>query len=316
LPHINGYRQAITIGNITLQRLKARVDAPTLIALLVTLTLWSSAFAGIRAGLQGYAPGYLALLRFLVASLALAGYAIATRMRLPAKRDLPAIAIAGFLGITVYHIALNYGEVSVTAGVASLLINSEPVFTALLAFAFLRERLSGLGWAGVAISFAGIVLIALGEGGGIQFDPSVLLVLLAALAASAYFVYQKPYLTHYSALQFTCYTIWAGTLFMLVFLPGLPNAIASAPLDATIAGFYLGIFPAALGYVAWTYLLSRLPATNAASYLNLIPVLSILIAWVWLSEVPTGLALIGGAIAFSGVVLVNSKSQPVPNNAI
>jgi len=236
-------------------------------------------------------------------------YAVVIRMPLPKVRDLPAILLLGFLGITVYHVALSHGEVTVTAGAASLLIGSGPVFTALLATLFLGERLKVWGWLGIAISFSGVALIALGEGEGVSFDPGAFLILLAALGISLYFVFQKPYLKKYSAVQFAAYTIWAGTLFMLIYLPGLAPAVRSAPLGATLAVVYLGVFPAALAYVSWSYALSRSPASIAASFLYLSPVLATLIAWVWLREVPVVLSLAGGGLSLCGVVLVNTRGR-------
>jgi drug/metabolite transporter (DMT)-like permease len=286
-----------------------KLDGRTLIAIGITLLFWSSAFAGIRAALSDYSPKHLVLFRFSVASLVLAAYAVLTRMRLPDKRDLPAILLIGFLGITVYQIALAYGQVTVSAGAASLLIAAGPIFTALLATAFLGERLRIWGWSGIALSFFGVTLIALGEGKGMKFDPGAFLVLLAAFSAALYFVIQKPYLRKYKALELTAYSIWAGTLFTLIFLPGLTQAVSHAPLNATLPVIYLGIFPAALAYVTWTYVLSRFPASNAVSFLYLNPALAILIAWVWLEEVPTVLSLIGGILAISGVVLVNTKGR-------
>jgi drug/metabolite transporter (DMT)-like permease len=283
-----------------------RIDARTLAAAGVTLLFWASAFAAIRAGLVAYAPGHLALLRFLVASAVLAMYAALTRMRLPAARDLPAMLLMGFLGITVYHVALSYGEVAVTAGAASLLIASAPTITALLAMLFLDERLKAWGWMGIGVSFVGVALIALGEGQGVRFEPRALLILLAAASTSLYFILQKRYLEKYGALQLAAYSIWAGTLLMLVFLPGLIRALPAAPLDATLAVVYLGVFPAALAYVSWTYVLSRMPASIAGSFLYLSPILATLIAWVWLSELPTWLSLVGGVTSLTGVILVNA----------
>jgi drug/metabolite transporter (DMT)-like permease len=242
--------------------MKNQVDGRTLIALGVTLVFWASAFAGIGAGLKAYAPKYLILFRFLVASMVLAGYALLTRMRLPEKRDLPAILFLGFLGITVYHIALVYGQVTVTAGAASLLIASGPIFTALLAKVFLGERLRVWGWLGILLSLLGVVLIALGEGKGVRFDPGAFLILLSAFSTSLYFVFQKPLLKKYSALEFTAYAIWAGTFFMLAFSPGLPQAVLKAPIQGTLAVVYLGIFPAAIANFTWTYVFSRIPASN------------------------------------------------------
>jgi len=285
--------------------MKRKQELMTVTAVAVTLVCWASAFAGIRAGLQGYGPGELALLRFVTASAVLAALAWRRGMRLPALKDAPGIALSGFLGITVYHVALNYGEMTVTAGAASLLIASVPVFTALLAILILGERLPLRGWAGIALSFSGIALIALGEGGGVRFEPGSGLILLAAVGSSLYFIIQKPYLKRYGALQMTAFAIWTGTLFMLVWIPDMARQLIHAPLKATAAVVYLGVFPAALAYLTWTYALARQPASRLMTFLYLNPALAIFIAWIWLGEIPNILVLIGGAVSVGGVVLVN-----------
>ncbi len=281
------------------------------------LLLWASAFAGIRAGMRlspsgtlgpdGYGPGELALLRFGTASTVLALYAFAKRMRLPDRSELPLIGLTGFFGISVYHVALNFGEMTVQAGAASLLISAAPVFTALLSVAVLKERLTGIGWLGILLAFAGVALIALSGGRGLRFTPGALLILLAATVAAVYSILSKQLLRRHAALEFTCYSIWAGTLPLLVFLPGLLRRLPVAAPQATFAVIYLGIFPAAIAYVLWNYALARMPASLLSSFLYLSPVLASLIAWVWLGEVPALLTLVGGAIAILGVILVQTK---------
>jgi drug/metabolite transporter (DMT)-like permease len=294
-------------------------DPKTWAAIAVTLLLWASAFAAIRAGMRltpagvpgpdGYGPGQVALLRFGTASIVLAVYALVTRMRLPDRNDLPRIAVAGVFGITLYHVALNFGEVTVNAGAASLLIASGPVFTALMAVAFLGERLKPVGWIGIAIAFTGVALISMSGRGGLHFSAGALLILFSAIATSVYFVISKEPLRRYSSVQFTSYVIWAGTIPMLVFLPGLVSQLPTAAPSATLAVIYLGVFPAAIAYVLWSYALARMPASLLTSFLYLSPVLAMLIAWVWLGEVQQVLTLVGGAIAILGVVIVQSWGQ-------
>lgn len=274
------------------------------------MLLWASSYSAIRVGLEAFGPGQVALARLLVTSIVLALYAlIAARMPMPEIRDLPAVLLAGLLAFSVYHVALNYGEITVSAGAASILIGTAPIFTALWATAFLGERLSLPGWVGLAVSLAGATLVSVGEGNDFGFDPGAPLVLLSAVCVSVYFVLQKPYLRKYGVLAFTTYAIWTGTLFALVYLPGLLIQAGTAPRGTIISMLYLGVFPTALGYVTYAYTFSRMNASRAVSFLYLIPVVAYAIALVWLGEVPTVLSAIGAVLALSGVLIVNTLGR-------
>lgn len=285
------------------------VDKNILVLVFVTIVFWSSAFAGIRVALFDFSPGHLALFRFLIASGVLAVFALAKHIGLPKLRDIPKILFFGFFGVTIYHLALNFGEITVTAGAASLLIATTPVFTAFFAAVFLGERLNRWGWLGIGVSLFGVLLVALGEGGGLEFDLGSLLILIAALSSSVYFAFQKPLLKKYGALALTTYIIWAGTFFMLIFLPGLPKALLAAPLPSTLSIIYLGIFPGALAYVTWTQALFKASTSLVSSFLYLSPVLAIFIGWLLLNEIPNPISLIGGGVSILGVILVNFYSR-------
>jgi drug/metabolite transporter (DMT)-like permease len=286
-----------------------RADPATLCAAAVTVVLWASAFPAIRAGLDGFSPGGLAVIRFVVASAAVALLAIRSGIRLPQRPDLGAIAVIGLLGFTAYNLALNQGERTVTAGSAALIVNSVPAITALFAAAFLGDRLPRRAWLGIAISFAGVAIITAGEGEGIAADPAALLVVLAAVAQAAFFVLQKPYLGRYGPLELTVWAIWAGTLPLLVFTPTAVSELGVARSEAIIAAVWLGLFPGAIAYSTWAFALARSDASRLTTLLYLVPVVTIGIAYLWLAEVPAAVSVLGGGIAIIGVVIVQGTRR-------
>jgi len=280
----------------------------TKIALAVAIFLWASAFVGIRAGLQGYSPEGLALLRYMIASICMGifYYGLPQRSKIQ-FRDKCALLLVGAVGIGLYNLTLNYGELSISSGMASFIISQAPVITAVFAIIFLGERLNLSSIIGFTVSIVGVALITMGEKGGIKWDSSIFYILIATFAGSMYSVLQKPFLKKYHAVETTTYVIWGGTLFLAIYVPALRHDLLNASFKTTLTVAYLGVFPAAVGYIAWSYALSAIPASRAVSFLYFTPFVATLLGWVWLHEIPVGLSIVGGACAILGVWLVNQS---------
>ncbi|MBI0578231.1 DMT family transporter [Neobacillus cucumis] len=276
---------------------------------LITVTIWGSTFPAIRAGLNGgYSAGHLVLIRYLIASGLFAIYALlpGVRFRLPRKEDLLRILLLGWVGISIYHIGVTFGQQTVSAGTAGMLVASAPIFTALIAVFVLKERLGFAGWLGLAIGFIGIAVITIGTAGpSLTISKGAFLVVIAAAATSVLFAFQKPLLCRYSSIELTAYFSWAGTIPFLLFMPGLFQDLQHASLEANLSAIYIGIFPTAIGYVTWALALSAGKAGSVTSMLYIEPVVVLIVAWIWLKEWPSNLTIFGGIIVISGVIVVN-----------
>ena len=143
-------------------------------AVAFTIVSWASAFPFIRIGLQGLPPLQLASARFASAALLVLAWLAYRRPRLPTWLDSLRFALCGFLGIALYNALLNTGEETVAAGAASFIVNTLPIFTALLASLVLGERFNRWGWLGSLISLTGIAVIARGQPGGLTLGAAAL----------------------------------------------------------------------------------------------------------------------------------------------
>src|SRR5215470_11300581 len=211
-------------------------------ALTVTLLLWASSFPAIKVGLGGYSAFEVAALRFTVASALLGCIAPLLGIRLPRRQDAVLVLALGLIGVSAYHMLLNYGEVLTTASAAAFVANLAPLFSTILART-IGETASVRSWLGLITGLGGVSLISGSLPGQFVLNAGCLSLLLAAVCWGLFSVLQKPLLAYYSSLEVTCYAVWTGALLLAVFLPEAVAASGTASLPATLSTAYLGIFP-------------------------------------------------------------------------
>lgn len=275
------------------------------LAAAFVIVCWAYSPIGIRIGLQAYEPGHLALMRFLIASTFMAAVALAKGICLPRLKDVPLLALLGFFAVSLHHIALNYGQRGVSAGAASVLAQTTPLFSALLARFVFKNSVNGWQWMCVLLGLAGAAVVVAGDRGLDQINAHGLLILLAALSWSLYFALQKRHCHRYDGLTMVCYTVWSGTALLFLFAPGLLNEAKQAPTSVNLAVLMLGIFPSALAYLAWAYVLAHSDVSRASMALYLIPPTAMLMASMILAERPSAIVIVGTAIVLTSVLALN-----------
>jgi len=277
-------------------------------AIALSVVSWASAWVSIRVAITHYSPGQLALGRYLVASLVLLPLLLRNRPRFE-RRDWPAIFASGVCGFSLYNLAINAGEQTISAGAAALIASIIPVLVTLGAHFVFGQHASKRTWAASFISLGGVALLSLGTPEGIRLSKGALLVVLASFGAAAYQLIQVRLRPRYGALDLTAAAMGCGTLALVPFGSGLVGAVRSAPMSATFNLVLLGVFPGALGYVLWSWALSQWNVSRVMSFLFLIAPCAVLLGWATLGELPTLLEGCGGALALGGVIWCQTEKR-------
>lgn len=281
------------------------------IAALVAV-IWGSNFVVIDAGLHGIPPLLFVAMRFVLVCLP----AVFVVGRPPAPwRTVVLVGMFMSLGqFALVYLALHLG---MPAGLTSLVLQVQVLFTVALSSLALREHPSRWQLAGVAVGVVGLVVVGMGRSAVAPILPFVLVLGGALSWAAGNIVSRRARVRSGLSL-----VVWSALVVPLPMLalslvvdgpPAVGHALAHLSLAAVLSTLFTAWFASLFGYGAWNTLLARHPATSVVPFTMLVPVAGILAAWVFLGEVPSPTELAGGALLLTGVAatLVRRTRSPL-----
>ncbi|MGW9437032.1 EamA family transporter [Streptomyces sp. NPDC055607] len=278
------------------------------LAVLVAVA-WGANFTVVKIGLDHFPPLFFSALRFLAAALPAIFFVGAPKV---AWKWIIAVGmVLGFAKFGMLFVALDMG---MPAGVASLVIQIQAVFTAVIAFAALGERPTLLGGTGMVVALAGISVAAMDEGTTGPF----LAFALCVAAAGCWGI--SNVLTRKAAPDDTLnFMVWVSAVPVLPLLamslwwegPSRDMAALHA-LDWKGAGtiLYVAWITTVAGYGVWGWLLRHHPASRVAPFSLLVPVVGMSTASLFLGEPMTTLRWWAAALLIGGVALTSLTPRP------
>jgi drug/metabolite transporter (DMT)-like permease len=287
----------------------------TVLAVVVTLLAWASAFVAIRGVGEDFSPGALALGRLLIGTAVLGLLLVGRGWIPPTGREWSLLVVCGVGWFGIYNVSLNAAEQHLDAGTTAMLVNIGPILIAVFAGLLLGEGFPRWLLAGIAVAFAGVVLIGVATRSAEADLVGVVLCVVAAVTYAGGVVAQKPLLRRLPGLQVTFTACAMGAVCCLPWAGTLAGELGAAPTGSIAGVVYLGAVPTALAFSTWAYALRRMDAGKLGVTTYVVPPLVILLGWLLLDEVPPALALVGGAICLAGVAVSRHRTRvrpPVP----
>lgn len=269
--------------------------------------LWSTGFIGSKYGLAYAEPFTLLALRFVL-TLALLAPVVAWLKPVGPQnwRERGHLAVSGLLLHGVYLGGIFYAIGSgMSAGLTALIVGVQPLLTSALAPRLLGERVGFRHWLGLALGFAGLVLV-LGAGGESGQGGAVALVaaIVALVGITAGTLYQKRFCAQHDVLAVAWHQYWPTLLAFAVaaWLIESRTVVWGLPLMLALAWLALALSVGAILLLA--YLIKHGEASRVASLFYLVPPATALEAY-WLFGEPLGVSKIAGmALVAVGVYLV------------
>ena len=284
-----------------------------LLLLLGLLTiLWGYAWIFMKVALHYMGPFTFALFRFAVGSLAMLLISTLRGKLWPKHGDWLYLALLGFFQTTLTFTLLMYGMVFVSAGKSSVLLYTMPIWSMVLAYFFLGEKITGRKIGSLILGSGGLLLIL---GLDILFQQNLkviigeCLIILGALAWGAANIIIKKRFTAHDKLLISTWQMVFGTVGIAV--PTLAvewgRPVVFAPLSV-ISILFCGVLASAFCFTAWFIILSKIDTTVASVSLMFVPVIAVFLGWLHLNE-EINAGMIGGALLISASVYLASVQK-------
>jgi drug/metabolite transporter (DMT)-like permease len=290
--------------------------SPTVITKIVlAMLLWAACFPLITAGLQ-YAPHMtFATMRAVLAGAALVGLAMILRRPFPRGwRTWVTLGVVGLGATSLGFLGMFHAAEFVSPGLATVIANTQPLLAAMLGVAWLDERLPRIGWIGLLIGFAGILVIALPqlldegqEGSAIGFA----YIVLAAVGVTVSNVAIKSIADKADGLFAMGFQLLIGSVPLAIAAFALEDQTAiqwNAVFTASLLG--LALFGSALVYWVWFSVLEEVELNRAIVFSFLVPIFGLAIGASFFGERLSGIQFSGIALVILGIVFVNLKGRP------
>ena len=273
-----------------------------------------------KLAVEDVTPFTVAATRFTLATLLLAFWA-SRRGGLvrPARRDLPLVLALGATAVAGYNALFLYGlELAPATDGAIIVPGLAPVFSMLIAWPVLGERIGGRGLAGLLLAFAGVTAV-IQPSGGVDRDRVLGALLFVAGAAcwGVYSVLGKSATARFGAVTATLYATATGALMLLPFSIGESgwSKLADGDAAAWASILYLAVFGTVLAFVFFYEGVSRIGPSRATAFALLVPIFGVLGSVLVLGESIGAGTLVGGIAILAGLSLVQKPSpagEPKP----
>ncbi len=276
--------------------------------LYLLAAIWGASFLFMRIGAPEFGAAALAAVRVSVAALVLLPVLVQQK-QLPALRThWKPIFIVGLTNSAIPFLLFAYAAQAITAGLSSIFNASAPLFGALVAWIWLKDRPGSGRTLGLAVGFAGVLWLAWDKAG---FKPGAPitqtgLAVLACLTATALYgwsaSFTKRYLSGVPAIASATGSQIASALFLA--LPAWwlwPSTLPSAKAWSAVVA--LAVLCTGVAYAMYFRLIARLGPANAITVTFLIPVFGILWGWLFLDEKITSAMMWGCAVIVVGTAL-------------
>lgn len=274
-------------------------------ALFAVYVIWGSTYVAMAVGVDHFPPFMLGGLRYTAAGLLIFAFIRWRGEALPTVAQWRSGLITGFFLLMIGNGAVNFAVMTVSSGLAALMVASSSLFAALFA-RMLGDPVSRREWLGIAVGFAGVALLA--SGGELRSDTFGALLLIVASASWAFGsmwskrLPQPPSVWMASATQLIC----GGIGMLLVSLLRGEEFPAAPPPVAWFALVYLAIFGAIIAFSAYAFLLKHTRPALATSTAYVNPVIAVVLGGWLLDEVVTAREWLAMLIVLAGVVLVTT----------